>query len=117
MSIGSAARIERCGYKTFSLYPFYGSFFGSRAFQTTAGIANYLDMLDLGTRDFEADSFYYDRAIDRSSENTARGPLFLYVYTVANHFPWDTRLHQSYSLIGVTLATRRRWKSIFGVRG
>ena len=30
----------------------------------TTGIAHYLDMHDLGTRAFEADSFYYDRAID-----------------------------------------------------
>ena len=56
--------LQRCGYETFSLYPFYGSFLGSRAFHTTTGIAHYLDMQDLGTRGFEADSFYYDRAID-----------------------------------------------------
>src|SRR5262245_54594021 len=30
--------LSRCGYKTFSLYPFYGAFLGSRAFQTTAGV-------------------------------------------------------------------------------
>jgi len=56
--------LQRCGYETFSLYPFYGSFLGSRAFHTTTGIAHYLDMQDLGTRAFEADSFYYDQAID-----------------------------------------------------
>jgi hypothetical protein len=81
-----------CGYQTFSLYPFYGSFLGSRAFQTTAGIAHYLDMRDLGTSDFEADSFYFDRAIDLIGRERGNGPLFLYVYTVANHFPWDRRL-------------------------
>lgn len=81
-----------CGYQTFSLYPFYGSFLGSRAFQTTSGIAHYLDMLDLGTNEFEPDSFYYDRAIDLIGRKRGSGPLFLYVYTVANHFPWDTRL-------------------------
>ena len=27
--------LSRCGYKTFSLYPFYGAFLGSRGFQTT----------------------------------------------------------------------------------
>ena len=40
--------LQQCGYETFSLYPFYGSFLGSRAFQTTTGIAHYLDMQDLG---------------------------------------------------------------------
>ena len=84
--------LQQCGYETFSLYPFYGSFLGSRAFQTTTGIAHYLDMKDLGTRAFEADSFYYDRAIDLIRRARGEAPLFLYVYTVANHFPWDDRL-------------------------
>ena len=84
--------LSRCGYKTFSLYPFYGSFLGSRAFQTTVGIEHYMDMADLGTRDFEADRFYYDRATAIIERERGNGPLFLYVYTVANHFPWDTRL-------------------------
>jgi len=81
-----------CGYKTFSLYPFYGAFLGSRAFQTTAGVECYLDMRDLGTHSFEADSFYFSQAIKIIGRERSNGPLFLYVYTVANHFPWDTRL-------------------------
>lgn len=84
--------LTRCGYRTFSLYPFYGSFLGSRAFQTGAGIENYLDMRDLGTTNFEADRFYYERAGDVIRRERGNGPLFLYVYTVANHFPWDERL-------------------------
>jgi len=84
--------LDQCGYQTFSLYPFYGSFLGSRAFQTTTGITHYLDMRDLGTSDFEADSFYFDRAADLIERQRGNGPLFLYVYTVANHFPWDKRL-------------------------
>ena len=84
--------LDQCGYQTFSLYPFYGSFLGSRAFQTTTGISHYLDMRDLGTRDFEADSFYFDRAVDLIGRERRNGPLFLYVYTVANHFPWDKSL-------------------------
>ncbi|HMM89153.1 sulfatase-like hydrolase/transferase [Bradyrhizobium sp.] len=89
---GLPRRLSDCGYQTFSLYPFYGSFIGSRAFQITAGIAHYLDMHDLGTADFEPDIFYYDRAIDLIARERNSGPLFLYVYTVANHFPWDKRL-------------------------
>jgi hypothetical protein len=92
VSRGLPHSLSRCGYRTFSLYPFYGAFLGSRAFQTTAGIARYLDMLDLGTRDFEADGFYFDQATKIIERERGNGPLFLYVYTVANHFPWDTRL-------------------------
>jgi hypothetical protein len=84
--------LSRCGYKNFSLYPFYGAFLGSRAFQTSVGIANYLDMVDLGTVDFEADSFYFNQAVKIIERERGSGPLFLYVYTVANHFPWSTRL-------------------------
>jgi hypothetical protein len=84
--------LSHCGYRTFSLYPFYGAFLGSRAFQTTVGIEHYMDMLALGTRDFEADSFYFDRAIKTIKRERGSAPLFLYVYTVANHFPWDKRL-------------------------
>ena len=92
VSRGLPHSLSRCGYKTFSLYPFYGAFLGSRAFQMTAGIARYLDMRDLGTRDFEADRFYFDEAVKIIERERGSGPLFLYVYTVANHPPWDTRL-------------------------
>ena len=89
---GLAASLAHCGYKTFSLYPFYGAFLSSRAFQTTTGIGRYLDMTDLGTGNFERDSFYFNQAEKIIARERGRGPLFLYVYTVANHFPWDTRL-------------------------
>ena len=89
---GLPRSLSRCGYRTFSLYPFYGDFLGSRAFQTTVGIEQYMDMLALGTRDFEADSFYFDQAIKTIEREHGSAPLFLYVYTVANHFPWDKRL-------------------------
>jgi phosphoglycerol transferase MdoB-like AlkP superfamily enzyme len=89
---GLPLSLRRCGYRTYSLYPFYGAFLGSRAFQTTVGIAHYLDMVDLGTRDFEPDRFYFDQAAKIIERERGNGPLFLYVYTVANHFPWDTRL-------------------------
>lgn len=81
--------LSRCGYKTFSLYPFYGAFLGSKGFQTSVGIEHYLDMADLGTHDFEPDRFYFDRAVGIIDRERGAGPLFLYVYTVANHFPWD----------------------------
>lgn len=89
---GLPLSLSRCGYKTFTLYPFYGAFLGSRAFQTTAGVERYLDMNDLGTRNFEPDSFYFNQAADIIGRERSNGPLFLYVYTVANHFPWDKRL-------------------------
>jgi hypothetical protein len=39
------------------------------------------------------DGFYFDQAVRIIERERGDGPLFLYVYNVANHFPWDTRLH------------------------
>jgi len=91
VSRGLPNALTRCGYKTFSLYPFYGAFLGSRGFQTTAGIERYLDMKDLGTRGLEPDKFYFDQATNIIARERGSGPLFLLVYTAANHFPWDFR--------------------------
>jgi hypothetical protein len=82
--------LSRCGYKTFSLYPFYGAFLGSRGFQTTAGVERYLDMKDMKARGLERDSFYFDQATNIIARERRSGPLFLFVYTAANHFPWDS---------------------------
>ena len=86
---GLPSALSRCGYKTFSLYPFYGAFLGSRGFQTTAGVERYLDMKDLGARGLEPDSFYFKQATNIIARERRQGPLFLFVYTAANHFPWD----------------------------
>ncbi len=83
--------LRRCGYKTFSLYPFLGAFLGARSFQTSAGIENFRDAKDLGMREVEPDSFYFDAAARLIARERGAAPLFLLVYTAANHFPWDWR--------------------------
>jgi Sulfatase len=95
----AADRVERglpkalrdCGYKTFSLYPMWGSFAGARAFQQTAGIEHFLDSKDLGTRGIEPDHFYFDAAARLMAKERGDKPLFLFAYTAANHFPWNFR--------------------------
>ncbi len=99
--------LSRCGYKTFSLYPFYGAFLGSRGFQTTAGIERYLDMKDLGTRGLERDSFYFEQATNIISREHRKGPLFLFVYTAANHFPWDVTFARRSRRTGARSVTLR----------
>src|SRR5262245_23899381 len=83
--------LRRCGYRTFSFYPYTGAFLGARAFQTSAGIEHFLDAKDLGSIKRNPDSFYYDFAARHITWELGHGPLFLTVYTVANHFPWDSR--------------------------
>jgi hypothetical protein len=88
---GLPRALRRCGYKTFSLYPFWGSFAGARQYQATTGIEHFLDGRDMGANGIEPDSFYYDTALRVMQRERGERPLFLFVYTAANHFPWDYR--------------------------
>ncbi len=82
--------LHRCGYRTYSLYPWLGSFLGARNFQTTAGIDHFLDAKDMGTRDVEPDRFYYDFTADLIKRERG-APLFILTYLMANHWPWTYR--------------------------
>ena len=88
---GLPKALRECGYKTFSLYPMWGSFAGARAFQQTAGIEHFLDAKDLGARGIEPDHFYYNAAVRLMQKERGGQPLFLFAYTAANHFPWNFR--------------------------
>jgi len=88
---GLPLALRRCGYDTISLYPAFGAFMSARSFQLTTGIQHFYDAHDLGARDVEPDSFFYDKAIKLMSEQAPGAPLFAFVYLAANHFPWETR--------------------------
>ena len=65
---GLPLALRRCGYDTMSLYPAYGGFMGARSFQTTTGIEHFSDAHDLGAKDVEPDSFFYDKALQLMGE-------------------------------------------------
>jgi hypothetical protein len=88
---GLPLALRRCGYSTLSLYPAYGAFMSARSFQATTGIEHFYDAHDLGARDVEPDSFFYDKALSLMSGQAPATPLFAFVYLGANHFPWETR--------------------------
>jgi hypothetical protein len=88
---GLPLALRRCGYDTISLYPAYGAFMSARSFQLTTGIQHFYDARDLGAKDVEPDSFFYDKALKLMSEGAPNTPLFAFVYLAANHFPWETR--------------------------
>ena len=88
---GLPLALRRCGYSTLSLYPAFGAFMSARSFQATTGIEHFYDAHDLGAKDVEPDSFFYDKALTLMSEQTPATPLFAFVYLGANHFPWETR--------------------------
>ncbi len=89
---GLPQALQRCGYRTFSLYPTYGNFLSARGFQTSAGIGKFIDMADMGvSEDMQPDKFYFDQALDLlSRERKADQPVFVLVYLTANHFPWTS---------------------------
>jgi hypothetical protein len=87
---GLAYALRRCGYRTFSMYPFHGAFLGARRFQTGVGIEHFFDARDLGGFK-KTDSHYYDFALQTLTWERSGGPMFLLVYTAANHFPWNGR--------------------------
>jgi hypothetical protein len=83
--------LRPCGYRSFSLYPWYGAFLGSRYFQKSLGIDKFFDARDLGTKDVEPDQFYYNHTADLIARERRDGPMFVLTYLMANHFPWSSR--------------------------
>jgi hypothetical protein len=88
---GLPRALAACGYRTFSLYPMLGAFAGARGFQTTAGIQTFLDARSLGAKGVEPDSFFFNAAARLIARERGEQPLFLFLYTTANHFPWNFR--------------------------
>ena len=83
--------LRKCGYQTYSLYSWFGAFVGARGFQTTTGIEHFLDAKQLGVGPADTDRFYYDHAARVIAEARDNGPVFVFVYLAANHFPWTYR--------------------------
>ncbi len=89
---GLPQALQRCGYKTFSLYPTYGDFLGARRFQKGAGVGQFIDMADMGVdEDMQPDKFYFDQALKVfAGQQPSQSPIFMFVYLTANHFPWTS---------------------------
>jgi hypothetical protein len=81
--------LRRCGYKTFSMYPTYGAFLSAKRFQHSAGVQKVIEGPEMGAGDVEPDSFFYNRGLELFARERGAAPLFMFLYTVANHFPWD----------------------------
>lgn len=83
--------LRRCGYQTFSLYPSNGAFMSASRFQKTTGIQHFYDGRAIGSVKLEPDQFYYNAAIGIIERERGNGPVFVFVYLAANHFPWNWR--------------------------
>jgi Sulfatase len=87
---GLPSVLRRCGYHTFSLYPYHGAFLSAKSFHTTTGVQRFYDMNDMRSKGFEPDRFYYNAALRVMEQERANGPVFVYVYLSANHLPWSS---------------------------
>ena len=89
---GLPQALQRCGYKTVSLYPTYGDFLGARAFQKGVGVEQFIDMAEMGVdEDMQPDKFYFDQALKVfADQQPSQSPVFMFVYLTANHFPWTS---------------------------
>jgi phosphoglycerol transferase MdoB-like AlkP superfamily enzyme len=85
---GLPQALRRCGYKTVTLYPAYGAFLNARNFQKTTGVERFIDAKEMKAGDVEPDRFFYNQAIKTIENERGEQPLFIFVYTVFNHFPW-----------------------------
>jgi hypothetical protein len=83
--------LRDCGYRTFSLYPWYGFFLNANRFQKTLRVEHFLDLNDFRNTGIEPDSFYYKFAADLIARERDKAPMFVFTYLMANHFPWDYR--------------------------
>jgi hypothetical protein len=88
---GLPQALRRCGYQTYSLYPAYGAFLNAKRFQATTGVERFIDMEEMRASFVEPDRFYYDQALRVLKDDRNDKPKFVFVYTVANHFPWHER--------------------------
>jgi Sulfatase len=85
---GLPQALRDCGYRTFSLYPESGTFMSARRFHTTAGIEHFVDASEMHAGHVEPDSFYFDQVRETIARQKGDGPLFIFSYVTANHFPW-----------------------------
>src|SRR5262249_52928721 len=89
---GLPQALRRCGYKTFSLYPWLGAFLGARAFQTAIGVDHFLDARDLGTAEVRPATLHFNATAPLSARERGNGPLVFFVYPTANHSPCGYRV-------------------------
>ena len=91
---GLPQALQRCGYKTVSLYPTYGDFLGARTFQKGVGVEQFIDMADMGVdEDMQPDKFYFDQALKVFAAHAAVAVAGLHVRVPhGQSFSLDQRL-------------------------
>jgi len=84
--------LERCGYRNVVFYPMLRNFVSNDRFYASIGLKEIFDMKSQGAKSTqERDRFYYDNALAEAERHVKASPkpLFLYLQTMAAHWPYD----------------------------
>jgi phosphoglycerol transferase MdoB-like AlkP superfamily enzyme len=83
---------ERCGYRNVVFYPLLRNFVSNDRFYSSIGLKEIVDMRAQGAKSTqERDRFYYANAMAEMEKHfkSSRKPLFMFIQTMAAHWPYD----------------------------
>src|SRR5262249_9605481 len=83
---------ERCGYRNVVFYPLLRNFVSNDRFYSSIGLKEIIDMRAQGATSVqERDRFYYANAVAEMEKHfkSSRKPLFMFIQTMAAHWPYD----------------------------
>jgi phosphoglycerol transferase MdoB-like AlkP superfamily enzyme len=83
---------ERCGYRNVVFYPMLRNFVSNDRFYSSIGLKEIIDMRAQGATSVqERDRFYYANAMAEMDKHfkSSRKPLFIFIQTMAAHWPYD----------------------------
>jgi phosphoglycerol transferase MdoB-like AlkP superfamily enzyme len=83
---------ERCGYRNVVFYPLLRNFVSNDRFYNSIGLKEIVDMQAQGAKSTqERDRFYYANALAEMEKHfkSSRKPLFMFIQTMAAHWPYD----------------------------
>ncbi|MBO0740184.1 MAG: sulfatase-like hydrolase/transferase [Hyphomicrobiaceae bacterium] len=84
--------LERCGYRNVVFYPLLRNFVSNDRFYGSIGLREIVDMRAQGAKSTqERDHFYFANAMAEMEKHfkSSRKPLFVYIQTMAAHWPYD----------------------------
>jgi hypothetical protein len=84
--------LERCGYRNLVFYPMLRNFVSNDRFYTSIGLKHIFDLRAQGAKSVqERDRFYYTNALAEMERHLrwSRRPLFVYIQTMAAHWPYN----------------------------
>ncbi len=100
------AWLKGCGYHSVSFYPADGRFAGAAGMHKALGVDRFEDQASMGNvQERQRDAFYYDKLIGALKDSAGK-PLFAFIWTTSNHFPWDFAFAPEMEITGIPPSPR-----------